>query len=476
MSTETEADLERAIAAIVEDPSRKKLVVAGPGTGKTWLFERLLQHTRGDTEKRLVLTFINNLKDDLEGKLSELATVRTLHGFCQRVMRDDKALRGRLSPGFRCQPLLAALIQSDWTFLRSGVAPEFVKKMRNRDEGEEIAFYLERGDYYDAVDFDDSVYRVYLALRSQAGTLPNYELVLVDEYQDFNAVEAAIIDALAQNSPIVVAGDDDQALYSQFRGASWDFIRSLHAGTDYKVFSLPYCLRCPEVIVTAVNDIVASAMELEKLDGRIDKPYQPYAPVKGEDSKRYPHIELVSCSVQSLKSNYFGKYVEEALARIPQEESEDAKKRSDPLVLLIGSRQYLNEVVQHLEKRGYAVDRKKDENKKLAPEDGLQILHEDSKSNLGWRMMLHFEKPEFASTVVKEAAARGAQVVDVVPADFRAAVEEQVKLWTKEPDSAEPAPEARSAAEANDGLVVKATSFQGAKGLSAYHSVSYRDA
>ena len=51
--------------------ARKKLVVAGPGAGKTTLFRKLLDSADGTADQRLVLTFINNLKADLEGSLGD---------------------------------------------------------------------------------------------------------------------------------------------------------------------------------------------------------------------------------------------------------------------------------------------------------------------------------------------------------------------------------------------------------------------
>src|SRR5690242_18455319 len=78
-------------------------------------------------------------------------------------------------------------------------------------------------------------------------------------------MEAGFIDVLSTKSPIVIAGDDDQALYSQLRGSIWDFIRSLHHGDEYEKFVLPFCMRCPAVIVAAVNDIMATARRFKKL-------------------------------------------------------------------------------------------------------------------------------------------------------------------------------------------------------------------
>ena len=219
-----EAEFRAAIEAVLQSPSRKKLVIAGPGTGKTKLFKQVLELASGEPDQRIVLTFINNLKDDLEKDLEGLAQVFTLHSYCLGLLHHNPALRGSLSPHFRCCPGLAHLIAEDWKLIIQSDAPLFVGEMRALSEENQIPFYLARGEYYDAVDFDDTVYRAYEGLSSARATPDCYDLVLIDEYQDFNALEAGVIDALAEHSPILIAGDDDQALYSQLRDASWDHI------------------------------------------------------------------------------------------------------------------------------------------------------------------------------------------------------------------------------------------------------------
>src|SRR5437660_6628034 len=309
MMTPEEADLQAAIARVVTSKSAKKLIVAGPGAGKTTLFKALLKASAGSSSDRLVLTFINSLKDDLETQLSEYARVFTLHGYCFRLLHRKEKLRGGLSAEFRCQPGLATLIRADWTYIHKGDAPHFVTQMRELQRTDDLKFYLARSSYYDAVDFDDCVFRVYNALAEEREEIDRYELVLIDEYQDFNALEAGFIGLLSQISPIVIAGDDDQALYSQLRQTSCEHIRSLYGGGDFEVFELPYCMRCPKVVVDAVNDVILQAQKLKKLQGRILKPFKHFAPAKGEDSDKYPTISLVLTSVQRENANYMGRFI-----------------------------------------------------------------------------------------------------------------------------------------------------------------------
>jgi superfamily I DNA/RNA helicase len=209
---------------------------------------------------------------------------------------------------------------------RKSDAPKFVEQMRDlncRDEHE--TFYVARANYYDAVDFDDSVYRTYRQLAGALSLVPAYELVLIDEFQDFNNMEASVIDLLAERNRIVIAGDDDQALYSQLRGASWDHIRARYESGHYEIFELPFCMRCPEVIVGAVNDVILKARNRRKLQGRIEKPYRYYEPVKGDDSKRYPKIDLVATSVQRGNANYFGRYIEQCVRAIPEQDLRETR-------------------------------------------------------------------------------------------------------------------------------------------------------
>jgi superfamily I DNA/RNA helicase len=102
-----------------------------------------------------------------------------------------------------------------------------------------------------------------------------YDLVLVDEFQDFNKLESDFIGLLGNASPVLIVGDDDQALYSQLKGASYDFIRTLHQSGDYECFALPFCMHCPKAVVDAINAIVERAQQLHLLQGRIAKPSKP---------------------------------------------------------------------------------------------------------------------------------------------------------------------------------------------------------
>jgi len=457
MPSDTSQELKEALDRVLDSSSRKKLVVAGPGSGKTYLFKELLKRSDGGREERLVLTFIKNLKADLDRNLGEMAAVATLHGYCQSLLHGSARLRGGLTADFVCYPGLVSLIKKDWSWTQGSEAPEFVKEMRSLEcPDDHFHFYAHQSDYYDAVDFDDSVYRAYKNLETNPELIPPFKLVLIDEFQDFNRMEAGIIAQLGATNPIVMAGDDDQALYSQLRGASWEYIRSHYGAGEYTVFSLPFCMRCPEVVVEAVNDIISRARAERKLEGRIDKPFRFFEPVKGADSRRFPNIDLVQTSVQRQNANYFARYIEQCIRAIPAAEVEEAKEKHEPVALIIGSKPYLPQIAKHLVEVGLISPQADDE---LSERDvALEILKGNPNSNLGWRIILSLGTDAIAAPIIRRAYEEKLPLADVLPREFRDPVLVEASAWTK-PEAADEVPVES----------IRLTSYEGSKGMSAQY-------
>jgi len=95
-----------------------------------------------------------------------------------------------------------------------------------------------------------------------------YKWVVVDEYQDLNKAEQALIQELAKKSVLLIAGDDDQSIYS-FKYAHPEGIASFASDIDYP---LPVCRRCPSLILTLAKSLIESGGE-----SRIKKDLQPRA-------------------------------------------------------------------------------------------------------------------------------------------------------------------------------------------------------
>lgn len=103
--------------------------------------------------------------------------------------------------------------------------------------------------YKGHIDFDDQVYMPALF----GGTFPRYALVMVDERQDFNPVNDALLKKLCKSGTRLVAvGDPYQSIYG-FRGAIADSMDK--CAEEYSCTRLPLSVsfRCPQAIVEAAQ-------------------------------------------------------------------------------------------------------------------------------------------------------------------------------------------------------------------------------
>jgi DNA helicase-2/ATP-dependent DNA helicase PcrA len=126
--------------------------------------------------------------------------------------------------------------------------------------------YAARCKQAGAMDFDDLLYRLYELLQSSEEVADKYRkkfrYVMVDEFQDTNQLQYAIIRKLVQypDSPrnICVVGDDAQSIYA-FRGATiqniLDFEKDFKAH-GIQVFKLEQNYRSTEYIVSAANEVI----------------------------------------------------------------------------------------------------------------------------------------------------------------------------------------------------------------------------
>ena len=204
----------RADAArkIIESQSKKRLIVAGPGTGKSFAFREGLKAC-GD--KGLALTFIRNLVSDLAHDLEGLADVFTLHGFCKHQMHRN-AVAGLQSDWDYYPQLLDFLVHDLQLLGRPDMQKVQLERcLHNLDNANGVVTdVLGCGEYYNAVSHTDLVFRVVRHFQEDNARIPQLPLIVVDEYRDFSLLETTFIGLLADKSPILIAGDDDQALYA----------------------------------------------------------------------------------------------------------------------------------------------------------------------------------------------------------------------------------------------------------------------
>jgi len=103
--------------------------------------------------------------------------------------------------------------------------------------------------------------------------LQGYEYIFVDEYQDINQVQYALVSALAGRRlpdadgrlSLMAVGDDDQNIYA-FNGASVEFIRRFRHDYDAGITYLVENYRSTQHIITAANHVIQPARDRMKID------------------------------------------------------------------------------------------------------------------------------------------------------------------------------------------------------------------
>ena len=418
--TESEDNYEKAnnerekyVEAVLNSLSNNKIVVGGPGTGKTYLFKKVLEGKR----KALTLTFINHLVEDLSLELCGLSEVRTLHSFAYNLLSSH-------SKGVKIFPDLWKVIQEDARILLNKEV-DFDKLFHNRlDKNEHIEFYKKRREYYKHYGYSDVIFGAVLYLEKFKNKIPDYDQVVVDEFQDFNTLEVSLIDLLSEKSPVLLVGDDDQALYD-FKSASTKHIRERHSENNvaYASFSLPHCSRCTRVIVETANDVIKKAIENGLLINRIKKHYH-YFEDKVKDKESAQYNKVVYCQRFATEIPLF---IEQQIGNI-------AKDIKDTFSVLIISplRKKSAPIVKALKKKGLdniEFVEKKDPKEKPTLMDGLKILLGDEASNLGWRIVSEccLDNNDFNS-LIKETEDRTKDIFEIVDDNFKIEVVGMIKL------------------------------------------------
>jgi DNA helicase-2/ATP-dependent DNA helicase PcrA len=88
----------------------------------------------------------------------------------------------------------------------------------------------------------------YLRDNPMAEERQRYRHVVVDEYQDLNALEQTLLDLLADEGNLCVAGDDDNSIYG-FRYANPEGILGFLERDEVERVEIGVCGRCPRVVL-----------------------------------------------------------------------------------------------------------------------------------------------------------------------------------------------------------------------------------
>lgn len=251
-------------------------VLAGPGSGKTRTLAHRARHLLSATSDSgaLLLTFTNKAAAEMKARAASAAAVSTnrlqastFHTFCAEVLRSHGDLVG-LSRDFEIlESPDAKEIARNCSKISGFVGKWSTARLRRQkptvDVAEAGARYEQAKRTENVVDFDDLV--VYGAevlennsavAQAFAGRFPH---ILVDEFQDTNAVQVELIHALAAHAcSVSVFADDDQAIFG-FAGAEAANIRKFVERSHARVYPLTRNYRSGSAIVTVANALIAAS-------------------------------------------------------------------------------------------------------------------------------------------------------------------------------------------------------------------------
>lgn len=294
---------QREAVEYIDGPS---LVIAGAGSGKTRVLTYKIAYLLSMGVKPwniLALTFTNKAANEMKERISLLAgsearylNMGTFHSVFSRILRSEAAAIGYNSQftiydESDSRSLIKTIIKEmslddkvykpatvhnhismakNCVELPSDYAMSPTYQSRDRDARMEhtakiYEIYQQRLHQANAMDFDDLLLYTYILFRDHEDIRKKYseryQYVLVDEYQDTNAVQHSIVHKIVKDHlRVCVVGDDAQSIYG-FRGANIDNIleyQKQFAAPDLPVrlFKLEQNYRSTQTIVAAANSLI----------------------------------------------------------------------------------------------------------------------------------------------------------------------------------------------------------------------------
>ena len=297
--------LNDAQASAVRTTKGPLLILAGAGSGKTKTLTHriayLLAHEKVWPNEIFAVTFTNKAAREMRERLAELTSqpntrtfmpwMGTFHGMCVRMLRIDGAAIGIPSnfviydeddrQGLIKQAMKQLSISADQVKPRavSAAISSAKNALVDPDEFASTATYpfqqavakiyatyevLRRAA--NALDFDDLLIETVRVMRESPDVRQKYRTqfkhILIDEYQDTNAAQYALVKLLVNDDKnICVVGDDWQSIYS-WRGA--DFQNILNFERDFPgsmVVKLEQNYRSTNPILEAAHNVITKNVE-----------------------------------------------------------------------------------------------------------------------------------------------------------------------------------------------------------------------
>lgn len=267
-------------------PLSRRFIHAGPGTGKSTeitnqVKEAIARNVRADRILVLTLTNVaaNDMKRDILHNVGIPASnveCSTLHSWCLGTLRrhgsfGDLAAGSQIVSEYAVHCMLWDLGNDFGTFDDKKRMLHAMSSAWARQREDQPGWAVDEPDVrfeeaarswlraHGAMLLDELIPRALQYLRDNplAPELSQYDVLIVDEYQDLNSADQAIVELLAERGELLlVAGDDDQSIYS-FRYAHPDGIRNYGEKYHDAISSGGNVShRCPTDVIAAARNLL----------------------------------------------------------------------------------------------------------------------------------------------------------------------------------------------------------------------------
>lgn len=445
-------------SVIAQHDAVKILIVSGPGTGKSRLFlDRIKHWYQRDRDASTVITsfvrkLVVDLQKDIEGdkKLTDEQKTKirvfTLHKLARSIVeRNHGTIKWPFKPYLRMigqnwkkivwldvlafHPTLGLDVFT-WEKFEAQLHENNIQTSDEWKGPKEIYFKL--CQFYNAAGFADLILRAISAL-AENSSLNEYDHFIIDEYQDFNFAEEALINQLGNNPRgMLVVGDDEQILYETLKSSKPTLIRDLYKNTNYVKGMLGFCSRSSFHITKTADYFIQQSRQAES----IEKIYLPLI-TNSED----PKVQIIACPTNSTAVDYIEKFVSDHRAEIDERKRqlEDGDKKDAFLLILTPAKEvrfYIDGRFNGKSKLDALVSEYKVETRSFS-EDYHQLLSHYSlainpNNNFTFRKVLHYQKVSIGRVhkLIVEAMRENKNLCDLDTPEIQEILEKCQKIRT----------------------------------------------
>lgn len=304
----------------------RHLVLAPPGCGKTRVLGARVVKAIGNgvsLKDMLCLTFTNRASREMKDEISkgvsmenaEELFVGNIHHFCSKILREYKVIDQRttiiddeekdviLSDIYR-RLFGAAIPETDvyyyyqhWAYqiehnhpVNLIIHPEMSEHNYDHRFRRIAKEYVSYKNKYSLIDFEDLLIFGYDYLACHQDTIKHYHWIQIDEVQDLNRMQLAIVDLVTAKDDycVIYLGDEQQAIYS-FMGAKLSTLNHLKEICRDNIHHFYGNYRSPQYLLNVFN-------RYAEVNLHVDKALLGYAMGKrANDAKDDGSLVLQSC-------------------------------------------------------------------------------------------------------------------------------------------------------------------------------------